>query len=115
MWFKHLESEYLYSAFEQIKTNETGLKHKPRFVICTDYKTFIALDTKTTDTLNIPIEELSRHFDFFLPWAGMEKAQAIYENPADVKAAERMARLYDEIKKTILLPPKRKYTISTCF
>lgn len=99
LWFKHLESEYLYSAFEQIKTNETGLKHKPRFVICTDYKTFLALDTKTTDTLNIPIEELSRHFDFFLPWAGMEKAQAIYENPADVKAAERMARLYDEIKK----------------
>ena len=29
----------------------------------------------------------------------MEKAQHQNENPADVKAAERMAKLYDEIKK----------------
>lgn len=29
----------------------------------------------------------------------MEKAQVQYENPADVKAAERMVRLYDEITK----------------
>jgi hypothetical protein len=29
----------------------------------------------------------------------MEKAQHRNENPADVKAAERMARLFDEIKK----------------
>ena len=40
-----------------------------------------------------------KHYDFFLPWAGLEKAQHHYENPADVRAAERMAKLYDEIKK----------------
>ncbi|OQX02355.1 MAG: SAM-dependent methyltransferase, partial [Thiothrix lacustris] len=43
------------------------------------------------------LAELPQHFDFFLPWAGMEKQQFQSENPADVKAAERMGRLYDLI------------------
>ena len=30
-----------------------------------------------------------------MPWAGLEKTQFQSENPADVKAAERMGRLYD--------------------
>jgi hypothetical protein len=99
LWFKNLSSDELHEDFATIKTNEAALKHKPRFVICTDYNTLLALDTKTSETLDIPIADLAKHFDFFLPWAGMEKAQAKYENPADVKAAERMAKLYDEIKK----------------
>ena len=55
------------------------------------------MDTKTGDTLDTPIGELPKHFDFFLPWAGMEKSQLQSENPADIKAAERMGRLYDLI------------------
>jgi hypothetical protein len=51
------------------------------------------------DSLDIPIRELAQHFDFFLPWAGMEKAEIHTENPADVKAAGKMAKLFDEIKK----------------
>jgi hypothetical protein len=62
----------------------------------------LAYDTKTQDTLDIPILDIAKHFDFFLPLAGMEKAQHQVENPADVKAAERMAKLYDEIKKVLL-------------
>lgn len=76
-----------------------GLKHNERFVIVTDYKTLLAIDTKTNDKLDIAINDLPKHYDFFLPWAGMEKAQHANENPADVKAAVRMAKLFDEIKK----------------
>ncbi len=75
------------------------LKHKQRFVIVTDYQTLLAIDTKTNDKLDIELQNLPRHFDFFLPWAGMEKTQHLNENPADVKAAEKMAKLFDEIKK----------------
>jgi hypothetical protein len=75
------------------------LKHNQRFVIVTDYKTLLAIDTLTKDQLDIPLTELPKYFDFFLPWAGMEKATHAAENPADVKAAEKMARLFDEIKK----------------
>lgn len=75
------------------------IKYDQRFVIVTDYKTFLAIDTKTQDKLDIELKDLPKHLDFFLPWAGMEKAQHQNENPADVKAAEKMAKLFDEIKK----------------
>ena len=108
LWFKSLSNDELHEDFATIKTNEAALKHKPRFVICTDYNTLLALDTKTSETLDIPIADLAKHFDFFLPWAGMEKATAKYENPADVKAAERMAKLYDEIKKDNITTTKEE-------
>ena len=75
------------------------LKQNQRFVIVTDYKTLLAIDTLTQDQLDIQIAELPKYYDFFLPWAGMEKATHSAENPADVKAAEKMAKLFDEIKK----------------
>jgi hypothetical protein len=68
-------------------------------VIVTDYETLLAIDTKTNDKLDILLKDLPKHYDFFLPWAGMEKTQHQNENPADVKAAEKMAKLFDEIKK----------------
>ena len=49
-------------------------------------------------TLDIPLTDLPKNYDFFLPWAGMEKAQHQDENPADIKAAVKMAKLFDEIK-----------------
>lgn len=76
-----------------------GIKHKQRFVIVTDFNRFLALDTKTIDRLDINFKDLAKNYAFFLPWAGMEKAQHLSENPADVKAAERMAKLFDELKK----------------
>ena len=74
------------------------LKHNERFIIVTDYKTLLAKDTKMNVTLDIHIKDLPKNYDFFLPWAGMEKAQYQDENPADVKAAVKMAKLFDEIK-----------------
>jgi len=81
-----------------VTTLQKEAKNEQRFVITTDYKSILAIDTKTGDKLDITIGELNKHFDFFLPWAGMEKSQHHDENPADVKAAERMAKLFDEIK-----------------
>ena len=94
--FKPVENEDLHIAITKCK-EET--KQEQRFIIVTDFKTLLAVDTKTSDTLDIELEVLPNHFDFFLPWAGMEKATHKNENPADVKAAEKMAKLFDEIKK----------------
>ncbi|MBY7733445.1 DNA methyltransferase [Francisella philomiragia] len=84
---------------DSIKKTILDKKDKPRFIIVTDYTTLLAYDTKTDDSLDIPILELDRHYDFFLPWVGMEKSQYLAENPADIKAAAKMAKLYDEILK----------------
>jgi hypothetical protein len=94
--FKPIENEDLHVAITKCK-EET--KQEQRFIIVTDFKTLLAVDTKTNDTLDIDLLALPSHFDFFLPWAGMEKATHKNENPADVKAAEKMAKLFDEIKK----------------
>ena len=89
----------LHELIDNLKSDEKAVKHDTRFIVVTDFKTLLARDQKTSDTLDIPILEIPKHFDFFLPWAGMEKAGYKLENPADVKAALKMAKLYDEIKK----------------
>lgn len=74
-------------------------KSKPRFIIVTDFKELAAKDTKTYDPLIIAFSELPAYVDFFLPWNGIEKVAYAKENPADIKAAERFIRLYDELRQ----------------
>lgn len=97
--FKEIYKEDVHETLDSLRNDLKSLAHEPRFIMVTDYKTLLAIDTKIDETLDIQIEDISKYYDFFLPWAGMEKAQFQNENPADVKAAVRMAKLYDEIKK----------------
>ncbi|MDA3892065.1 MAG: N-6 DNA methylase [Salinivirgaceae bacterium] len=94
--YKQIEEGDLHEAIGSLVQQ---IKHDQRFVIVTDFKNLLAIDTKTKENLDIPFTDLPKHYDFFLPWAGMEKANHLDENPADVKAAEKMAKLFDEIKK----------------
>jgi hypothetical protein len=88
----------LESVVDELLDSEGASKHAPRFVMATNFDRLYAVDTKTEDVLDITFVELQKNFDFFLPWAGMEKAQNATDNPADVKAAEKMAKLFDLIK-----------------
>lgn len=98
IFFKESNGSDLHDLIDEIKKNPTIDKQNPRFIVVTDYKTLLAIDTKTSASLDIELRRLDKHFDFFLPLAGFEKATAQSENPADVRAAEKMARLYDEIR-----------------
>ena len=73
--FKEIDKEDLHEIIDFLRNDSKSLKHDPRFVIVTDYKTLLAVDTKTDETLDIEIKDIPNHHDFFLPWAGMEKAQ----------------------------------------
>lgn len=84
---------------DAIQQKIKGEKSKPRFIIANNFKNFAAFDTKTTATLNILFTELPQNADFFLPWNGIEKTDYQAESPADRKAAERFARLYDALAK----------------
>ena len=90
-------SDDLYAVIDELRSSPTVVRYGTRFVIVTDYKDLLAVDTKTQETLAIPIAGIDKYTTFFLPWAGMEKAQYVAEAHADVKAAERMARLFDEL------------------
>ena len=72
-------------------------RNKPRFLFSTDFKEFVAYDTKRKEWLEVAFKELGEHYTFFLPLAGMEKTSFQEETDADVKAAEQMAKLYDII------------------
>jgi len=98
IYFKHSGSNKVFSDIDDMKKEPSVAREKIRFIIATDFNQFVAIDTRTNDTLDIKFSELGKHFDFFLPWAGMEKAVYQGDNPADVKAAEKMARLFDLIK-----------------
>lgn len=88
---------YAAAAVKEYRSLPAILKHKPRFIVSTDFDRVVALDTKLGEQIDISYIELPKHFTFFLPWAGMEKSQHASDSPADVKAAEKMAKLYDII------------------
>lgn len=98
VYFKATESDKLLSVIDEMKHADVVAKHQPRFIIAINGTQLLAIDTKTADTLDVPLAELNKKFDFFLPWAGLEKSQAQSENPADVKAAEKMAKLFDLLR-----------------
>jgi hypothetical protein len=98
LFFK-VAKQNLHSMIDELKTQKEVTKHSPRFIIVTDFETLLAYDTKTSDSLDTELLNIVNHYDFFLPLAGMEKANFQDENPADVKASLKMAKLYDELQK----------------
>src|SRR5574344_183573 len=97
VFFESTESKDLYSIIDNLKNEKQTYTHKPRFIIITNFENLLAIDTKTKESLDTPLKDLCKHADFFLPWTGKEKYIAPVENIADVRAAEKMAKIYDEI------------------
>ncbi|MBA3860297.1 MAG: SAM-dependent methyltransferase, partial [Cyanobacteria bacterium PR.3.49] len=91
--------DLLHSLADQLRKSTEAVKHNVRFVLVTDYKRLLGVDMKTGETLDIPILDLPKHVPFLLPLIGKEKHKAHTESHADIKAAERMGKLYDEISK----------------
>lgn len=69
-FFKEVLNEDIHLVISDLADK---IEYNQRFIIVTNYETLLAIDTKTHDKLDIPIKDLSKHYDFFLPWAGMEK------------------------------------------
>lgn len=95
--FKEAKDKDPHLVIDELGTNESILKQKPRFLIVTDYKTLLAQDLKTYDSLDIPIKELADNHEFFFPWMGRERSKLVNEAVADIKAATKMGELYDLI------------------
>ncbi|NFW91515.1 class I SAM-dependent DNA methyltransferase, partial [Staphylococcus aureus] len=96
-YYIETEEDVVY-AIDAIEHTITKIKSKPRYIIVNNFKDIAAIDTKTSSTLNVPLEELPSKADFFIAWNGIEKADYQAEHPADQKAAERFAKLYDVLK-----------------
>lgn len=96
--YRRVENNPLH-AIDEIRQEIISQSKKPRYLITTDFEMLYAIDTKTNDTLAINFESLPTSAEFFLAWNGIEKVDYQNESPADIKAAERFTKLYDELVK----------------
>lgn len=93
------EGADLNAEADALKASEVVSRNDIRFVIVTDFKSLAAFDLKAEERLETTINELDKQYAFFLPLAGYEKAVMYSEHPADVKASEKMGRLFDLIRE----------------
>jgi len=117
VYFRETDADPL-SELDSIKSAPETVRFNPRFIVVTNYDELLAIDTKTRENLIIPISQIDQYFTFFLPWAGMEKAQYTAEAHADVRAAERMGLLYDELLKVnpdLLESDERRHRLNVFF
>ena len=93
------EGADLNAEADSLKASEVVSRNDIRFVIVTDFKSLVAFDLKAEERLETTMDELGKQYAFFLPLAGYEKAVMYSEHPADVKASEKMGRLFDLIRE----------------
>jgi hypothetical protein len=97
LYYRVAESGQSANVVDVLCKQKIAKNKAPRFIISSDGKEFSALDTKIDETLHCDFKNLNDHFDFFFPLAGIARYNAIDENPADIKAAGRLAKFHDEI------------------
>lgn len=95
IFFKTGEAGSLLFDIEKCAKDEYIIKQNPRFIILTDFKTFVAKDLKTGLNKDFPVAELSKHYAFFLPLTGAEIYKSTNDNKADRDASYELAKLYD--------------------
>ena len=86
-------------TLDQIRASKKTKTSKPAILIATDGEMISAEHFASGDTLHCRFDELGDNFGFFLPAAGKERYRAVEENPVDVKATGKLARLYDALTK----------------
>ena len=92
-----LGEEDVSDVIEAMEKNPSIAKKEPRLYITFDGHTIFAHDPKENDVYYNDITLLWKDFDFFKPLAGIEKFRNHEEAEADVKSAEIMAKIFDDI------------------
>ena len=89
----------LNEIIEAMQKDSSIYKKEPRLYVASDGKRIIAYDPKEEDLYDNDISLMWKDFEFFKPLAGIEKFRNIEEAEADVKSAEMMAKIYDDIRR----------------
>ena len=86
-----------YDEIKSMRNDPKIIKQTPRLYVVSDGKTIVAVDPKEQDIYENEVGLMWKDFDFFYPLAGIEKIRNVEEAEADVKSAELMAKIFDEI------------------
>ena len=88
----------LVDKLERLKADDNVLKAAPKIIAVSDGNCIRAFDLRQKATFELVLSRLYCDFDFFYPLAGVERIEYVEESPADIKAAEKLAKLHDEIR-----------------
>lgn len=89
----------MYDVINAMRDEAKITKQSPRLYITSNGVHVVAYDPKDNDWYENSIALLWKDFEFFTPLAGIEKIQFTEEAEADVKSAELMAKLFDDIRR----------------
>lgn len=88
----------LTAELERLKHDVQVLKAAPKIIAVSDGQTLLAYDLREKDTYENPLERVYCDFAFFYPLMDVERVHYVEESPADMKAAEKLAKLHDELR-----------------
>ena len=93
-----VDTLHLTEKLESLKQDAQVVKAAPKIVAVSDGNTLLAFDTRENDTYEQQLTKIHSDFTFFYPLNNVERIHNVEESPADVKAAEKLAKLHDEIR-----------------
>jgi hypothetical protein len=85
------------AVLDEMKGSKRTARAKPAILFSSDGEFIAAEQGKTAERVHFPLAEFGDHFSFFLPAAGKDRYRAADENPVDIKAAGKLAKLYDAL------------------
>lgn len=86
-------------TLDALRASKKTSSAKPAILIATDGETVSAEHPKSGETRHFLFSELGLNFGFLLPAAGKDRYKPAEENPVDVKAAGKLAKLYDTLMR----------------
>jgi len=89
-------------AYAQATDYFPGLKERdlPRYVLVSDFARFRLYDLETGEPTEFPLRDLHKNIRRFGFIAGYQPHEIRPQDPANIKAAERMGRLYDRLRES---------------
>ncbi|MDO5667358.1 MAG: N-6 DNA methylase [Alcaligenaceae bacterium] len=99
VYFKPVvDGQDIFDAMGVLRASPRIASNSIRFLIVTDFNELVAYDTRTDETMECAFLEQHKELSFFLPLVGYERSRDWAENEVDVRAAEKMGRLFDLIR-----------------
>lgn len=96
--YRPTTSMLLMQTLEQLKDNVQVIKASPNIIAVSDGETILAYDTEERETFERSLIKLCYDYAFFYPLMGIKKYRPVDESPADRRAAEKLAKLHDELR-----------------
>ena len=96
--YTHCATKNLAETLESLKQDTKVLK-AVRLLVVSDGETVLGYDPVEEESYENTVERLHYDYQFLMPLAGVERYHAPEERDADVKAAYKMARIFDEIRR----------------